>query len=263
MAVPDHSITFLFSEAHMPGVPSYPQILVDADWQKHKGVLAKIVKGETGIGARLKKHYDLHTKDTKWYILDPTMPGGTKPRTREELNKGIAEAKSKGGAVIEGFRKECLSLKVFLEAEAKKISSPLLKSTKVHIEKMADAALNLATAAKSVDLSPFDEIAQEIERTEEIGRKMLASWVDSCEKGIEKVRAKPTMTEYEASLHQKVRGLNTALARISDYQNWGDKNWKALAQDNFRTGKQDGEPIKKLADVVETQLNKFKIFYKK
>jgi hypothetical protein len=247
----------------VPGVPQYPQILLDADWQKHKGVIAKIVKGETGIGAKLKKLYDVHTKETKWYVFDPKMPGSPgKPRTREELNQRMAEAKAQGGAIIEGYRKEVLAVKTHLEAEAKKLSNPLLKSTRSHIEKMADAALNLATAAKSIDLSPFDDIRKEIERTEEVGRKMLADWVKSCEEGIKKVRATPTLAEYEASLHQKVRGLNTALARIPEYQDWGDKNWKALAQDKFRAGKQDGDPIKQLATVVDTQLQKFKAIYK-
>lgn len=244
-------------------VPKYPTMLLDVDWQKHKGVIAKIVKGETGIGERLKKFEALH-KQTKWWVFDPREGSGPpKPRTREELNVRLAEAKKVGGSIIEAYRKECFALKSFLEAEAKKMSNPLLKSTKAHILKMAEAALALATAARSIDMSGFEAVEAEIKKTEAVGRKMIDDWIKSCEAGIKKVRAKPTMEEYNASLHQKVRGLNTALARIPEYQDWCSKNWTFMSIDRFRDGKKDGEEIKKLADTVEAQLKKFKAIYNK
>lgn len=251
----------------MGAVPVIPKILEETDWQKHKGIIAKMLKGshETGIGAQLKA-FKTYWAKVAWDVVDPKQGPRAKPKNRQEFDDRMKEAKAKGPALVAGVRQETLKLKTFLEGAAKKLTNPLIKSTKAHVENMAKVAGDLATQVKDIDLRGFTEIEDEFKRTEETGRKMLGTWINSCETGIKAVRSKPTKAEYSAKLHQKVRGLGTAMSNIPEHRDFHDKKWKSLTGDGFVVGNNkvtDGPLLLKEISRLEGVLNEFKNVLKK
>src|ERR1051325_2947629 len=88
----------------------YPAILTDANWQKEKGIVAKIVVKETGIGALMKALKDTFD-GVDWNKFDPYATlVATKDRTPENIDKCFEIAKTEA-TKLEGVRKAAFALR--------------------------------------------------------------------------------------------------------------------------------------------------------
>jgi hypothetical protein len=244
----------------MPGIPLYQPILTDGDWQRQKGIVAKVVKGETGIGAALIKLKAAYDK-VPWQYFDPTYAGPMpKPRTRPELETRLKEAKAKGN-LLEEFRKLCFTTRDLCKKVAddwkKNIVVP--KSSREHVEKICKELENLALNTKSIGMDGFERCEQEIIRVEATAKQMVKGWVDRLGAVIPKVKTTPTVKFYKDNMHQQVRGLGTAISKIDEYKKFytGD-GWDKMVGDGFMSGVTDGEPVKKKVADVEKAYGKIK-----
>ena len=58
-------------------------------------------------------------------------------------------------------------------------------------------------------------------------------------------------------MHQKVRGMGTALSQIPDYRALYDHDWAAKVGDGFMTGVADGAPVTHKVVEVEAALGRY------
>jgi hypothetical protein len=151
----------------MSSVPTYPQILTNRDWQRHKGVLAKFFKRATGVGDLLDK-LDREWQRVDWQIFDPTLPGTRQlPRTSRELDERRRLANASRGVVqrihdkADQLGKE---LRQLVTEQGWARSHLIPRSTRDHVERdMVRAAETLAVGLKSMNEAPFDVLQKKID----------------------------------------------------------------------------------------------------
>ena len=244
----------------MGGVPVFPVILTPANWQQEKGVVAKVFKGETGID-KLLRDLRIAYDAVEWQYFVPDFAGPLKkPRTREQLAERRQQAKGKAGQ-LEVFRKKCFATR---DAMAKvrdsfKKSLVIPKSSALHVQKMMTACEQLALEAKSIDESGFERVQQEINRTEQVGLKMLNDWIKGVETNLPKVQKELTVAKYNEVLHQQVRGVGTAISKIPRYKAVYDRDWADMVGDGFMSNVKDGQPVAAKLKEVDDALDRLKI----
>lgn len=245
----------------MPGKPVYPDVLLPANWQRHKGVIAKVFKGETGIDAalvKLKKVYE----DVEWQYFVPDESGPLpKPRTYEALDQRLEQAKGKANQ-LEKLRKEAFGVRDLCKKTGDKWEKSIVvpKSSRVHVQKtMVDACENLALGAKSIGDVGYKRVRAEIDRVEKKAIEMFEGWVDRLEKVIPKAKATPTVDFYNKNMHQQVRGLGTAISKMPQYKKFHkEDDWNEMAGDNAMSGVTDGEQVKAQVEKVEKAFKRLK-----
>ncbi len=244
----------------MTGVPVYPDILTVANWNKQKGIIAKVVKGETGIGARLTRLRSVYDA-VEWQYFDPSYSGPLrKPKTKAELDERLKQARSKGGQ-LEALRKECFAVRDECKKLGDKWEKSLVvpKSTREHVQKkMVKACEDLALAAKSIDMDGYERVQAEIDRIEKTGRQMLKGWMDRVEDRIPKVKVQPTVKNYKEIMHQQVRGVGTAISGIPEYRQLYERDWEQKVGDGFMSGVTDGPKVIEKIDEIEKALERLK-----
>jgi len=244
----------------MGGKPVWPNILIAANWQKQKGVIAKVFKGETGVDKLLRdlrKAFD----DVEWQYFVPDEAGPLKkPRTREQLEERRRQAQGKGSQ-LEAFRKKCFSTRDGLTKvrDSFKKSLVIPKSSRIHVENMMAACEQLALEAKSIDESGFERVLQEIIRTEATGLKMLNNWIKGVETNLPKVQQELTVAKYKEVLHQQVRGVGTAISKIPRYKALYDKDWADKVGDGFMSNVKDGPPVTAKLKEIDEALDRLKV----
>jgi hypothetical protein len=238
-----------------------PKILTVQDWNAKKGTIAKMA-GETGIGAALAK---LKTEWDKvpWNILDPdaAMSAAGKGRQSVALLDQCMKAAQSNIGKLEPVRKQ-LSV---IEKLAQKIEADWQKnklipaSSRKHVGTMKVDAEKFSIALKSVDndwLNRRKQLVADEARMKGIARSALNNQIASIKKFAVDVRKTPTVVAYmgqgTTGFNQSVRGLNASLARMQDpaIVDWKDKNWNALAAQDFWP-KQDAEVDRKVATVLQ------------
>jgi hypothetical protein len=238
----------------------YPPILTDANWQKEKGVVAKVVKKETGIGAlmkTLKSTFDA----VDWNKFDPYATlVNTSQRTPENIDKCFQVAKTEA-AKLESIRKAAFALRdraKTLAAEWAK-SKIIPASSRKHLEAVGAACENLAVQCKSPDAGLFKKMRDEMAANEAKGRQMLATWIAAIKTGFAAVNSNPTYETYNAKMYQKVRGLGTAVGNIPQYKpKWSPIFGNAGYAKGDYIGKDDsGEGLKKKLKPIMTHLAQF------
>jgi hypothetical protein len=158
----------------MPTIPAYPQILTTADWQRRKGVLAKVFKGETGVGELLGKMQKEWQK-VDWQIFDPSRSGPRKPpRTWRELDERRLLALNSDN-ILEGVSKKLRQLaddlKKLVKDQGWERSPAIPRPTRDHVERhMVQAARDLASKVKDIDDSAFDDLQEKLDRE---GKKLF------------------------------------------------------------------------------------------
>ncbi len=128
--------------------PVYPDVLKAGNWDKQKGILAKLVKGETGIGAACKK------AQASFDAIDWTKMDGKKADdagTPEEVDTFVKGMKAEYVAHFEPTRKDLFALSALATKYAGEFKkNPLIpKSSREYLEKMSTGASNFATGLKS------------------------------------------------------------------------------------------------------------------
>ena len=71
-------------------VPAYPKYLLKSEWDKNKGIIAKIRHGETGMGAALDTVKEAY--DAVGFAKLQKATGNTKPNTAKGALDGITRA---------------------------------------------------------------------------------------------------------------------------------------------------------------------------
>jgi hypothetical protein len=238
----------------------YPPILTDANWQKEKGIVAKVVKKETGVGdlmKKLKTEFDA----VDWDKFDPyTALPATKDRTPENIEKAFQVAKTEAPK-LENIRKAAFALRdraKVLSAEWAK-SKLIPSSSRKHLDAVAAACENFALSCKSPDAGLFKKMKDENAANEAKGRQMLATWITSIKAGFAAVSKTPTYQTYNDKMYQKVRGLGTAVGNIPQYKaKWSPVFGNAGFAKGDYIGKDDSaDVIKNKLKPIMTNLAKF------
>ena len=137
-------------------IPAYPKNLLKSEWDKNKGIIAKIRHGETGIGDALDKvkaAYDA----VGWTKLQKAT-GNTKTNTEKDALKGITAPMAKEAlarletlaAACNDAKKLAQTVRGTLNTDATVLKVPLLPG--VHVpdkigDSTADKFLGLVVAA--------------------------------------------------------------------------------------------------------------------
>lgn len=120
----------------------YPQILEPKDWDKHKGVLAKVFKGETGIGEALKKARKTFEAINPAYFSETTVD----IESKDGCAKAIQNIAHELNRVVKPCTDALKSVKDLAEKTAKEFQKNKLipKSSRQHVERIADTAQQFA-----------------------------------------------------------------------------------------------------------------------
>jgi len=152
------------------GKPAYPEVLKKTKWEKEKGLVAKIIKSETGIGAALdgiQAAYDA----IPWDKLDEAK--AAKLRTPEEARQLYTD----GSAVLKGelevARKKCSEASALGEKVSKSFkSNPLVpKSAREYLDQMAKQSSWFMTILR-------DEAQKSLVKFAEAEKKLQGEMVD-------------------------------------------------------------------------------------
>ena len=253
----------------MPSLPVLSPTLTNTDWQKKKGKIAKMA-GSTGIGPALKK-VEASFKKVDFEKFDAKMACMSK-KLRNEA--GLEAARK---AATAEYRSRVVSLRSEIDAVRKvtkktadewKKKKTIPSSSRKHVEQVYATADKLWIELKSLD-NYFEYTAgllqKEIEENKKKAVKMVSVWVKSIADGVKAVLANPTIEEYNKSLHQKVRGMGTAVANLQDDERF--KPWlKIWGNSGFASGLSntaDEAAVKKQTTEIGTQLKKFVAAMKK
>jgi len=242
-------------------IPQIPDILKKTDWDKHKGIIAKIAKvgvGETGIGAEMEKVKAVYTavgwkKFDAWEVFNHQRPN-EESLVDEALNAAKTEFQK-----VEKVRAELRTLQsLALKTQTLFKSKPLVPKTSTeHVGKIAAAADHMAVALKSMDAewAAFDKMKTEITHLKQVARQGLISYIGKMPAGIQKMRSTPTLDAYETFHKELVRGLGAAVSMQSDLKAFVPV-WKEITADGFKPKKDQEVPAK--VTRVEQEFNKLK-----
>jgi hypothetical protein len=237
-------------------IATIPVILTKADWDKQKGVIAKIGVGETGIGAQMDKVKAVYgaVDWTKFNAANrhPTSDPGV-------VDEELKEAKSEYASKVEKVRAE-LRVLVGLAQKAQAVfkSKPLIpKASAEHVGKIAAAADHMAVALKSMDaeFAAFENRKKIAEQNRQAIYKVFLGYVTKMEPAIAKLNSKPNVVEYETFHKELVRGLAAALSRQKELAAFMNA-WKTFSGDGYKP-KNDSEIKPKLA-AINQELIKLK-----
>jgi hypothetical protein len=152
------------------GKPAYPEILTSTKWDKEKGILAKVFKGETGVGAALidlKKHYD----EVPWDTLDEkAMIAAVEPGDADKL---LEDGKACLNGPIETARKKAVDASRVASKAAEDMKKVLLapKSTREYLTKMSNAAVNFSAMMRDEATETLKKFQEHRESLDTSGEK--------------------------------------------------------------------------------------------
>ncbi len=228
----------------MPFSLTYPASLTVKDWNKKKGLIAKIVTKETGIGAGLKACEEAF-KDLEKSVnaalkgIDPLgqfdQLGSKYDLTSKRLK---ATAKLCADQAKQWKPKTC----------------PVPKSVRVHTEDMASQAAKLDAELKL----DYDKCKLEAKKNAaEIAAQIQAIWknaIPAVATAIEQVLASPDSGTFDSKFLQKARTLAAGLGRDPSMKK-EVATWTTIANSNYIQG-EDADGIKKKMKDVKKALAK-------
>lgn len=115
----------------------WPKSLDPGQWDKNKGVFAKVIKGETGIGAKLKEAKSAFDRVQAHLYTDMSVDVSTKAA----CDAAEKQARTEFGAGVKACTDKLLELKNLAHAQAAKFKHPLIpKSSREYVEAIEDEA---------------------------------------------------------------------------------------------------------------------------
>ena len=139
----------------MPQFPAYPNELLPAQWNSHKGLIAKLIKGETGLTALL-------TDCQTWY------------QTSERLVNDIVKNRERDAHLVAGLWRDLNNLhKIMLKRALDKLqmkaietavewrpqTCPVPRGTRKYVETIGNKAMQLRAECTRF----FEAMANEME----------------------------------------------------------------------------------------------------
>lgn len=128
-------------------IPAYPKKLLKSEWDKNKGIIAKMRHGETGVGAAMEKLKAVY--DAVGWVKLQKATGNTQPNSSKDGLKGITASMAKEALTrLDALHSACTDLaKVAqnarggLKTDGVVLKVPLLPGLKVP-DKIGDSDLD-------------------------------------------------------------------------------------------------------------------------
>jgi hypothetical protein len=230
--------------------PALPAILTEADWNKHKGTIAKLA-GETGIGAAMKDlktaydNIDPYAFSVSQAYPDEAAIDAAEKRMRDEASK------------VEVLRQKALTLsKLASTTETKFKANKLIpKSSTQHVQKIQAEIMKFTPALKGLDggLKELEQARVNHQKMKEMVIKAVKTYITKVETGAKRVAANPTPQEFQSFWSEEIRGMAAAIARTPSLAPTFSPRWKQLSTASYVPGP-DGTPEDiraKLKEVVQ------------
>ena len=219
---------------------SYPKSLTDKDWQKKKGLITKILKGKTGISAKLteceKQYADLSKK------ADLIEKISTPVETAELCGPMIDNLKKALGEVVKVCNERA--------KEWKAKTSPVPKSVREHVEDMSSEATKFANLLTG-EFAKLKVLGKQ--KAKEIAKQIALIWSATIEptyKAALEVDKSPDSTTFETKFLQKARALAAGLGKDKS-RTKETSTWTTIANMNFIKGEDADGIQRKMAFVAE------------
>jgi len=240
-------------------IPTIPQILTKADWDREKGIIAKIPKigiGETGIGAQMEKLKGTYNA-VDWNKLDARTAFPRTPSDPAQVDEALKEAKAEYASKVEKVRAELRVLQNLAEKAAALFKSKTLvpKTSTEHAKKIATAADLMAVQLKSMDaeLKSFADMKDRVIRNREAGLKAITSYMGKMAPAISALESKPDLEAYRSFNKEIVRGLSAAIKAQKELAPTFSGPWATFSSDPYQP-KDVGQIKPKLAQVKQEYL---------
>lgn len=239
-----------------------PTILTDADWQKKKGVFAKMA-GETGIGAAMKA-VAVEWKKMDWQALDPVDGAWAKSglkRTPKNYETLFAQAKAEYTKVA-GVRTKVKTLADLAEkVEAKfKASKTIPSSSREHVGKIAKEADRFWIELKSIDKEWEAEekkivakYRKDLQNTADMFGKSMTSVFDKADKFVDLVKRTPVPATFNNGMPKAARDITQLIANVEKMIKEGIDIGKTAPNDELRVLKawsNDGRKVDTTANTA-------------
>jgi DNA repair exonuclease SbcCD ATPase subunit len=257
--------------------PVWPAILTNADWQKKKGVIAKIA-GKTGVGEAMTSA-EKAFKKIDWNKMDARniLPINRDP---DKIKAAKAEAIKVYKTVIEPARKELKSLQAVVtkRADEWKKNKAIPASTVQHLQKIAKEAdtLSLTLAGNSggmtARLKSFDDMYAVKMKNQHDEIQKLDETIANLEAALRDAAKTPTKKYWEEgkgdkkSAHQRCRSMCNAIRNIAKLKTKYWKTWEPFGDFYHKSapdGDQEAAAIQKKIQIVSGELAKFKTAYRR
>ncbi len=223
--------------------PPIPKSLTKAEWDRNKGVFAKMA-GETGVGAAMKDVDDAY-KAVTWTKFDAlaAMPG-VKLISVVEAGEKDATKETVKVELLRTAVKELRDLAAKTEQTFKKSKTIPASSAKYVGKVSADAdlfwiTLKLNSSYFTEAHKTFTDLKADLLRRQQAGAAVLRTQIVALTHFGKELLANPTKELYLGSatkgFHQSIRGLSAGLAVQTDVGlvSFRDK-WRVFAQDGFK-----------------------------
>ena len=239
-----------------------PTILTDADWQKKKGVIAKMA-GETGIGAAMKA-LAVEWKKVDWQELDPVdgawVKSGLK-RNPTNYEKVFALAKAENTKVA-GVRTKVKALADLAEKQEIKFKANKLipSSSRAHVGKIATEADRFWIELKSIDKEWEAEekkivakYRKDLQDTADIFGRSMTAVFDKADKFVEGVQRAPVPATFNNGMPKAARDITQLIANVEKMIKEGIDIGKTAPKDELRVLKawsNDGRKVDTTANAT-------------
>lgn len=243
----------------MSPLPVYPTILRQSDWNAKKGVIAKVFKDDTGLGAQLAQLYADFNK-VEWQYWFP-LAGGKLPRiqTEAELDTRIQQAKQKQSQ-INNLRTDVQALSKMCENIGAKWarSKVVPDSTVRHVRIKMAAALDQLDDDLAAIKGEYEVVRADIRRLQQKAAQFLGPAIRDLEKHLPAIKKTPTVALYQDGLHNGVRGVGVVLAKLPQYKQLYRDDWQDKADDDYMRNVKDGKPVLDKVKEIEGALRRLK-----
>ena len=238
--------------------PAIPQILTKANWDKEKGVFAKMA-GKTGIGEAMQAVATAYGQ-VNWPTFD------AKQQLQRVLMMSVIDDARKA-ATTEYSKVEKLRVKVKELSDLAETTAGIFKkkplipsSSTKHVAKVATEADTFWIVLKgnseffTASNKTFDDEVEDLHRKQQIAATVMKGYLVSIPRDAKAVLENPTVKEYIGEggkgFHQGIRGLGAALALQSEpgLQKYREE-WVNFTADGFKP-KEDNEVKGKVAQVL-------------
>ena len=206
-------------------IPDYPTTLTNADWQKKKGLLAKMA-GETGIGAALIKAKTAHDA-VDWAKID-VLNAYPNLQALEDAEKAAREAFH---AKVPHLIDELVKVRTLAQAVAKTFQQKKTipaSAVKAVTDVGAACTSYISELNRLEDMAHYDRAREKLENTGKLLVQAVNQAAQKITSGLETFKTSHTVGTYGSSLMQPVRAYAAVVARCTFLKTF-QAQWQTLS----------------------------------
>jgi hypothetical protein len=256
LASPFSLLSLFDTERCAMAKPAYPDTLKKAAWDKQKGVVAKLVKSETGIGGALDGLQALYNQ-LPWEKVDEGVIAHAK--TADELKKHFEAGKVMLSGPLEGFRKKSFEVGNLAKKVADDFKKNKLvpKSSTEYLLKMSEGASNFATIMRDSAMASLKKVHDAMEafdghmvKVKEMGEKYVATrqkalhQMEDLENAFKKLKNDLTQSAATADKAAEVGGPQNVQKIVPLLEN-GKKSYETMSQRWKTEGDVNTNPVQR------------------